>query len=234
MMILRKANERGHVTTDWLDSWHTFSFGHYYDPRHMGFRALRVINDDRVAPGKGFSKHPHNDMEIITYVLEGALKHEDSLGQSSTIKPGDVQRMSAGTGVIHSEWNASNKEPVHLLQIWILPEKNHLPPSYEQASFSNEKLTDRLCLVASRSAEAGAITLQQDASIFITKLTPGTEVQHAVPKTRHVWVHVAKGQVELNGTQLETGDGAGLSNEHTIRLKNVGKANAEVLLFELA
>jgi len=232
MIRLRKAKDRGHADHGWLDTWHTFSFADYYDPEQMGFRALRVINDDVVAPGRGFGTHPHRDMEIVTYVLEGALAHKDSMGNASTIVPGEVQRMSAGTGVLHSEFNHSKTDPVHLLQIWLLPERNGLAPSYEQTFFPDEEKRGRMRLVASPDAEDGSVTIHQDARLYATLLAPGEEVSHALAPGRHAWVHVARGKASLNGQPLEAGDGAAVSAEEQLTLR--GDGHAEVLLFDLA
>ena len=232
MIRLRKAKDRGHADHGWLDTWHTFSFADYYDPEQMGFRALRVINDDVVAPGRGFGTHPHRDMEIVTYVLEGALAHKDSMGNASTIVPGEVQRMSAGTGVLHSEFNHSRTDPVHLLQIWLLPDRNGLAPSYEQTFFPDEEKRGRLRLVASPDAADGSVRIHQDARLYATLLATGEEVTHALAPGRHAWVHVARGKASLNGQPLEAGDGAAVSAEEQLTLR--GDGHAEVLLFDLA
>lgn len=207
MLEVRKADERGGANFGWLNSKHTFSFGHYYDPNHMGFGPLRVINDDRVAPGGGFPAHPHSDMEIISYVLEGALEHKDSIGTGSVIRPGDLQRMSAGTGIRHSEYNASKTEPVHFLQIWIVPEKEGLKPGYEQKSFSDAEKRGRLRLIGSRNGRDGSVTIHQDVDLYATLLSKGESVAHELRAGRGGWVHVALGSVSLNGTRLEEGDG---------------------------
>jgi quercetin 2,3-dioxygenase len=236
MIRIRKADERGHVQWDWLDTYHTFSFGEYHDRAHMGFRALRVINDDRVAPANGFPMHPHRDMEIVTYVLEGALGHKDSMGNGSVIEPGDVQRMSAGKGVVHSEWNHSKTEGVHLLQIWILPEANGITPSYEQKRFSVEEKRDKLRLIAAPAADKnkdGAVEIHQDARIFASVLGPGAKVEHALAPGRHAWLQVARGSVELNGQKLGEGDGAAVSDEQKLAIAGVAD-DSEVLLFDLA
>ncbi len=232
MTTVRPASERGVTRWDWLESRHTFSFGEYYDPRHMGFRALRVINDDRVAPGGGFGTHAHRDMEIITYVLEGALEHRDSLGTGSVIHPGDGQRMSAGTGIRHSEFNHSKTEPVHFLQIWILPEREGLPPGYEQKSFPLEERRGRLRLIAARDGREGAVTVHQDVDLYVTVLESGERVAHGLAPGRHAWVQVARGGATLNGRPLAEGDGAAVSDEGRIEL--TATAPAEVLLFDLA
>jgi len=232
MIRLRKAEDRGHADHGWLDTWHTFSFADYHDPEHMGFRALRVINDDVVAPGRGFGTHPHRDMEIVTYVLEGALAHKDSMGNASTIVPGEVQRMSAGTGVLHSEFNHSKTDRVHLLQIWLLPDRVGIEPSYEQTFFPDEEKLGRLRLVASPDGADGSVTIHQDARLYATLLEPGQEVAHDLAPGRHAWVHVARGRASLNGHALAAGDGAAVSAEERLVLR--GEGRAEVLLFDLA
>ncbi|HVJ20224.1 MAG TPA: pirin family protein [Polyangiaceae bacterium] len=232
MINLRPAAERGHADHGWLDSYHSFSFADYYDPRHMGFRALRVINEDRVQPGRGFPSHPHRDMEIVSYVLDGALEHKDSLGTGSVIKPGDVQRMTAGTGVVHSEYNASRTDLVHFLQIWILPEQRSLTPGYEQKSFSTEEKRGRLRLVASRDGREGSVTVHQDVALYATRLDPGQRVIHQVSPGRHVYVQVTQGAITLGGEVLMAGDGAALSEVSSVDIE--GSVDAEALLFDLA
>lgn len=229
---IRRAADRGHVDHGWLDTWHTFSFGSYLDRRHMGFRALRVINDDRVEPGMGFGTHGHRDMEIITYVLSGALSHKDSMGNSSTIRPGNVQRMSAGTGVTHSEFNASDTEPVHLLQIWILPDRNGDVPSYEEAEFTADDKRGRLRLIASPDGRDGSVTIHADARVFASVLGDNQRVSHAVAPGRHIWVHVATGSVEVAGERLTAGDAIAISDGDDISITGIGEG--EVLLFDLA
>ncbi len=231
MLSIRKAEERGHEDHGWLDTSHTFSFAEYHDPDFMGFGALRVINDDRVAPRGGFPPHSHRDMEIITYVLEGALRHQDSIGNGSVIKPGEIQRMSAGTGVTHSEYNASKKEPVHFLQIWILPERAGLPPAYEQKYFSDEEKRGRLRLVASPEGADGSVRIQQDARVFAALLEPGKPVSYPFDKNRLGWLHVARGSAEVNDTPLKAGDGVGVSGGE--KLSITSKAGGEILLFDL-
>ncbi len=231
MLSIRKAEERGHEDHGWLDTSHTFSFAEYHDPDLMGFGALRVINDDRVAPGGGFPPHSHRDMEIITYVLEGALRHQDSIGNGSVIKPGEIQRMSAGTGVTHSEYNASKKEPVHFLQIWILPERAGLPPAYEQKYFSDQEKRGRLRLVASPDGADGSVRIQQDARVFAALLEPGKPVSYAFDKNRLGWLHLARGSAEANGTPLQAGDGVGISDGE--KLSITSKDWGELLLFDL-
>ena len=232
MITIRKSDDRGHFDHGWLDTRHTFSFADYRDPRHIGFRALRVVNEDRVRPGQGFGTHPHRDMEIVTYVLEGGLAHRDSMGHGSTIHPGDVQRMSAGTGVTHSEFNASRTEPVHFLQIWILPDRTGLAPSYEQRRFPEEERRGRLRLVASPDGADGSVTVHQDARLLAALLAPGQAVGHALAPGRHAWVQVARGAVEVSGQRLSAGDGAALSGETEVALRGI--ADSEVLLFDLA
>jgi redox-sensitive bicupin YhaK (pirin superfamily) len=232
MITLRRSEERGHAQHGWLDSRFTFSFAEYHDPRHMGFRALRVINDDRIQAGEGFPTHPHQDMEILTYVLEGAVAHRDSTGTSSVIRPGEVQRMSAGTGVRHSEFNASRTEGLHLLQIWILPERRGLPPSYEQKAFPAVELQGRLRLVADQGGTGGAVVIHQDVALYAAKLEPGQSVTHRMKPERHAWLHVARGSVQLNGQALTAGDGAAASDEVELTLD--GAKGAEILLFDLA
>ncbi|HWF92452.1 MAG TPA: pirin family protein [Terriglobales bacterium] len=232
MITIRPGNQRGGGDYGWLNTRHSFSFDQYYDPKWMGFRSLRVINEDVVAPGQGFPMHPHRDMEILTYVLEGALQHNDSMGNGSTIRPGDGQRMSAGSGVRHSEANFSKSQPVHLLQIWIMPEKRGIEPSYEQKSFPVEEKHGKLRLIASSDAKDGSVKINQDAKLYVSLLEPGQEVQHELAKNRHAWVQVAKGAIELNGKKLNQGDGAAVSDEAKLALK--GTATAEILLFDLA
>jgi quercetin 2,3-dioxygenase len=232
MIIVRPAEERGAADFGWLDSRHTFSFGHYHDPRHMGIGALRVINDDRVAPGGGFDTHPHRDMEIISYVLEGALEHKDSIGTGSVIRPGDVQRMTAGTGIAHSEFNHSRTEPVHFLQIWIIPEKKGLPPGYEQKAFPVEERRGKARLVASRDGRDGSLTVHQDVDLYTSVLEEGDEVSLALRPGRSAWVQVARGTVAVNGTSLKEGDGAAVLDVEGLRL--TGETGGEVLVFDLA
>jgi redox-sensitive bicupin YhaK (pirin superfamily) len=235
MINLRKADERGHADHGWLNTYHTFSFSSYHDPRHMGFRSLRVINEDRVKGGAGFPTHPHQNMEIISYVLAGALSHRDSLGTGSVIRPGDVQRMSAGTGVTHSEFNDSKTELVHFLQIWLLPDQQGLRPGYEQKTFGEPDKRDRLRLVASRDGRDGSVTVHQDVDLYATLLAPGSEVRLALRPGRHAYVQVARGAITLNGTDLSAGDGAAVSQETALTLKGAGPnaLDAEVLVFDL-
>src|SRR5215467_4756747 len=213
MITIRGRNERGHFDHGWLNTYHSFSFDQYYDPRHMGFRSLRVINEDFVAPASGFPTHPHRDMEIITYVLDGKLEHKDSLGTGSIIQPGDGQRMSAGRGIRHSEFNPSETDPVHLLQIWILPEKQGLQPSYEQKSFPESEKRGKLRVIASNDGREGSVKINQDAQLYVSLLSPGQEVTHELGQGRYAWLQVAKGAIELNGKALGQGDGAAISDE---------------------
>jgi redox-sensitive bicupin YhaK (pirin superfamily) len=231
MIQVRKSNERGHAEHGWLDSHHTFSFADYYDPQAMGFRALRVINEDRVQPGQGFGTHGHRDMEILSYVLEGGLAHRDSTGGGGVIEPGDVQRMSAGTGVMHSEFNASRSEPVHFLQIWIVPDRRGITPGYEQKHFPPEQRQGQLRLIASPDAADGSLKIHQDARVYTTLLGKGQTVSHSLAAGRHAWVQVARGQVRLGGVVLSAGDGAAISDERSVAL--TGDEPAEVLLFDL-
>ena len=231
MLAIRPATERMHTHIGWLDSRHTFSFAEHYDPRYMGFRALRVINEDRVAPGQGFGTHPHRDMEILSYVLDGALRHQDSMGTGSIIKPGDVQRMTAGTGVLHSEFNASKTDVVHFLQIWLLPERARLEPSYEQKPFPAEDRTGRLALLASHDGRGGSVTIHQDVDLYSAVLNTGDRVSHALASGRHAWAQVTRGAVRLNGNPLQAGDGAALSEEPAIELE--ATSPSEVLVFDL-
>jgi quercetin 2,3-dioxygenase len=230
MIKLRRAEERGHADHGWLQSRHTFSFADYYDPRFMGFRTLRVINEDRVMGGSGFGTHPHRDMEIISYVLEGALSHKDSMGNGSIIRPGDVQRMSAGSGVRHSEHNASNSEIVHFLQIWIVPESNGIEPSYEQKSLPAEK--GKLRLVASHDGREGSVLVHQDMSLYSGLFGEGDRASLAIASGRHAWVQMARGRAKVNGHDLSAGDGAALSEESAVEIE--GLSDAEILVFDLA
>ncbi len=232
MMHIRRAEERGRYDYGWLDTAHTFSFNTYLDPEHMGFRALRVINEDRVQPGEGFGMHGHRDMEIVTVVLEGALEHKDSLGSGSVIRPGRVQRMTAGRGIRHSEFNPSPTEPVHLYQIWILPEEEGLAPSYEERTFDPAERPGRLRLIASRTGEDGSLTIHQDARLYQASLRPGDSLAHELKPGRHAWVQVLRGGARVNGERLKAGDGAALSGE--ARLTLAGDGDGEVLVFDLA
>jgi quercetin 2,3-dioxygenase len=232
MITIRKADERGHFDLGWLNTYHTFSFDQYYDPNHMGFRSLRVINEDVVQPGDGFPTHGHRDMEIITYILEGALEHRDSMGNGSIIRPGDVQRMSAGTGVRHSESNPSSDQLVHLLQIWILPAEKSIPPEYEEKKFSDDEKRNKLRLVVSPEGSEGSVKIHQDARIYASVLDEGQEAVHNLANGRSAWLQLAAGSVTLNDTLLMQGDGAALTQESTIRI--TAQEPAEVLLFDLA
>jgi quercetin 2,3-dioxygenase len=232
MITVRKSEERGHINHGWLDTYHTFSFDRYYDPRHMSFGSLRVINEDRVAGGHGFPKHSHSDMEIITYILEGGLAHEDSMGNGSIIRPGEVQRMTAGTGVAHSEANPSATEAVHLLQIWIMPNARGLTPGYEQKMFSDKAKQGKLALIASQNGREGSVTINQDADVFASKLDAGQNVTHTTGDDRKVWVQVARGSVRVNDVDLQQGDGAALTEETTVTIE--GMEPAEILLFDMS
>jgi redox-sensitive bicupin YhaK (pirin superfamily) len=228
---VRRAGERGHADHGWLDTWHTFSFASYQDPRHMGFRSLRVINDDRVAAGKGFAMHPHQDMEIVTYVLEGALQHKDTLGNGGVIVPGEVQRMSAGTGIRHSEYNPSGKDPVHFLQIWLLPSRTGVRPSYGQKTFPEKERQKGLRLVASPDGRDGSISIHQDANLYASILAPGRPVTWTNRPGRHTWLQVARGSLTVNGVALHAGDGVSTSDPGDLVLATA--KDAEVLLFDL-
>ena len=232
MITIRKSEDRGHFSHGWLDTYHTFSFDQYYDPAHMHFRSLRVINEDRVAPGQGFPTHSHRDMEIITYILSGALEHRDSMGNGSVIRPGDVQRMSAGLGVSHSEFNPSQSDPVHLLQIWILPGGRGLTPSYEEKGFSADERRGRLRLVAAEDGRDGAVTIHQDARLYASILDAGAAVEHALDPKRYGWLQVAAGKINLNGVELNQGDGAAINDETNLII--TAREAAEILLFDLA
>ena len=232
MQTIRKAKERGHANHGWLDSHHTFSFADYYDPAHMGFSVLRVINEDRVAPGQGFGTHPHRDMEIISYVIEGQLAHKDSIGNEGVIVPGEVQRMSAGTGVTHSEFNPSKQNPVHFLQIWILPDARGIAPSYEQKKFDVSARPGELRLVASPDGAAGSVTIHQDARVFAASVTSGSTISHQLSPGRKAWLHVVKGEVTAGGAKLGAGDAVAFEGERGVELAGSG-GGGEVLLFDL-
>ena len=236
MMTIRHADERGHAEHGWLDSHHTFSFADYYDPDHMGFRSLRVLNDDRVEPGQGFGTHPHRDMEIISYVIEGSLQHKDSMGTGSVIRPGDVQRMSAGTGVLHSEFNASKTDPVHFLQIWLMPGKRGIAPSYEQKAFGSGEKRGRLRVVASPDARDGSVVIHTDAVVHAGLFARGESSELSLGRGRHAWVHVVRGRVKVNGKDLAEGDGAAISDESVVKVEGIddGAVEGEVLVFDLA
>ncbi len=232
MIQVRKAKERGHANHGWLDTYHTFSFSSYHDPKHMRFRSLRVMNEDVVAPGQGFGTHPHNDMEIVTYVLEGALEHQDSMGNGEVLRPGEFQRMTAGTGITHSEFNPSESEPVHLYQIWLLPERKGIEPSYEQKRFPEEDRHNQLRLVASNDAENGSLLIHQDARIYLSKIDAGKEVGHELLPTRHAWLQVLRGTVSLNGVDLGISDGVAVSEEKSLTIH--ANSDSEIMLFDLA
>jgi quercetin 2,3-dioxygenase len=229
MLRIRPSEERGRNKLNWLDTHFTFSFDQYYDPEHMQFRSLRVLNEDIVAAGKGFGMHPHRDMEILTWILEGALEHRDSMGTGAVIRPGELQHMSAGTGILHSEFNPSPKNPTHLLQIWITPERNGLKPKYEQLAFPDKDLRGKFLHVAGPNAP---VTIHQDADLYIARLAEGQEITHDLKSNRHAWVQIARGDVTVDGRELKAGDGAAISKEEEVRVQ--GKQNSEVLLFDLA
>ena len=231
MIRVRKSTERGHANHGWLDSWHTFSFSSYYDPEYMGFSSLRVINDDRIAPGAGFPTHPHRDMEIVTYLLEGALEHKDSMGNGSVIRAGEVQRLTAGTGITHSEYNASDSDPIRLLQIWIQPDRTGLTPGYEQKMFSAAEKQGRLRLVASADGRDGSVTIHQDANLHAGLLTESDKIRHTLAQGRRAYLQVARGEIQVNGLGLSEGDGAAITGEEEINLTT--GTSAEVLLFDL-
>ncbi|MES2769817.1 MAG: pirin family protein [Bdellovibrionota bacterium] len=231
MYYLRKANDRGHIDHGWLDTYHTFSFGDYYDPKHMGFRALRVINEDTVAGGIGFPMHGHKDMEIVTYVTEGALQHEDTLGTFSVIEPGELQRMSAGTGIKHSEMNADEKKPVHLLQIWLMTEKEGIPPSYDQVSFKKKAEKEKFFLIGSKVGAEDAVSIHQDVKIYRGQYSLGEGMSFDIPKNRHAWIQVVKGDVRVNDQDLSRGDGLGISDMTKLEIKSL--KDSEFLLFDL-
>src|SRR5437773_6282414 len=232
MITVRFGDKRGHSRFDWLDSRHTFSFGDYHDSQHMGFSDLRVINEDRVVPGAGFGTHSHRDMEIITYVLEGALAHKDSTGTSSVIRVGDVQRMSAGTGISHSEYNASQTEPVHFLQIWIIPDATGLPPGYEQRAFSLDEQRGKWTLIAAKDGRDGSVTVHQDVGVWAARFSPGEESSFLVKPRGNIWIQVARGAMKLNGMLMNAGDGAAINEESTLEVKALD--HAEILVFDLA
>lgn len=231
MLRLRQADQRGHEDQGWLDSRHTFSFADYHDPEHMGFGPLRVINEDRVQPGKGFGTHSHRDMEIVSYVLAGELRHEDSIGHASTLRPGCVQRMTAGTGVRHSEMNGSDSEPLHFLQIWILPESQGLEPGYEEKTISSDAAQGRLQLIGSRDGRDGSLTIHQDVELYAARLADDDALRHRLAPGRRAWVQVVRGTVRVNGEHLDAGDGAAIEDEDHVAIH--GLADAEVLLFDL-
>jgi len=231
MIITRKSSERGHADHGWLDTYHTFSFNTYYDQKFMGFRHLRVINEDYVKAGNGFGTHPHNDMEIITYIVKGALEHKDSMGNGSVIRRGDIQRMSAGTGVMHSEFNPSSTEDVHLLQIWIFPEKRGIEPSYEEKRFDDSEKVDTLRLLVSKDGENGSVRINQDAKLYSSILNEGKELTYTLDPARHAWLQVIGGSINVNGSELRAGDGAGVKEESELKIK--ANEKSEFLLFDL-
>lgn len=232
MIHIRKASERGHAHHGWLDTYHTFSFASYHDPRHTHFRALRVMNEDYVAPGKGFGTHPHDNMEIVTYVLEGALEHRDSMGNGEILRPGEFQRMSAGTGITHSEFNPSDSEPVHLYQIWLFPAVRNSAPSYEQKRFEPDTRINQLKLVASPNGESGSLRIQQDVRIYLADLTKGNSIQYPLAHERHAWVQVLRGSLSIRGASLQAGDGVAVSAEAQLQLEC--NSAAEIMMFDLA
>lgn len=232
MIQIRKAADRGHANHGWLDTWHTFSFSTYRDPRHVHFRALRVINEDIVQPGQGFGMHPHEDMEIVTYVLSGELEHKDSMGHGEVLRAGEFQRMTAGAGILHSEFNPSASQPVHLYQIWIFPERTGLEPGYEQKRFPESECHNRLRLAASRDAAEGSLQIHQDARIFLARLDAGRAVTHVLADGRHAWLQVLRGDVDLNGVPLNVSDGAAVSDERQLTIQAAN--DAEIMLFDLA
>jgi quercetin 2,3-dioxygenase len=232
MLKIRKAKERGHADHGWLNAYHSFSFSSYHDPNHMKFRSWRVMNEDRVQSGQGFGTHPHRDMEIVTYVLEGALEHKDSMGNGEVLHAGEFQRMSAGSGITHSEFNPSSSDPVHLYQIWLLPESKGIKPSYEQKRFTDEEQHNQLRLVASPSAAQGSLHIHQDARIFLSKIDAQATVTHNLAKGRHAWLQVLRGTISLNGEHIETSDGAAVSDENTLSIQ--ATTDAEIMLFDLA
>lgn len=231
MFVIRKSEDRGTASFGWLNSKHTFSFGHYYDPEQMGLGPLRVINEDRVKPGAGFDTHGHRDMEIISYVLDGALEHKDSIGTGSVIRPGEVQRMSAGTGIRHSEFNHSNEDPVHFLQIWIVPEREGLEPSYEQKVFADSEKRGRLRLVGSCDGRDGSVTIHQNVNLFVGLFDTGENARFLLPSDRQAWIQVARGELDVNGKRLTAGDGAAITDVETIHIE--GRKDAEVLVFDM-
>jgi quercetin 2,3-dioxygenase len=234
MLTVRKSNERGHADHGWLDSHHTFSFANYHDPAHMGYRSLRVFNEDRVAEGRGFGAHAHRDMEILSYVLKGKLAHKDSMGHVEILGPNEIQKMSAGSGVVHSEFNDSETEPVHFLQIWIEPKSKGTTPGYEQLKFEAAEKLDKFKLLASPEKVDGAATINQDTSVSVAELTPGKQLTYSLGKKRHAWLHVIHGEVTVNGKSLKTGDAVAADNEELLDVTAQGAANSEILLFDLA
>ncbi|MEE9612118.1 MAG: pirin family protein [Desulfatiglandales bacterium] len=231
MITVRKSQERGHLNHGWLDTCHTFSFASYYNPDHMGFRKLRVINEDRVQPNKGFDTHHHENMEIISYVINGALEHKDSMGNGSVIRKGEIQHTSAGTGITHSEYNRSATEIVHFLQIWILPDENGLTPSYEQKEYSERLIPNQLCLIVSRNGSNDSVVIHQDAKLYTCLLEKGNQVEYSIPDKRHVWLQIVTGNLSVNGNDLFSGDGCAISDERQLTIVSI--AESEFLLFDL-
>jgi quercetin 2,3-dioxygenase len=234
MLTVRKSNDRGHADHGWLDSHHTFSFANYHDPAHMGYRSLRVINEDRVAEARGFGAHAHRDMEILSYVLKGKLAHKDSMGHVEVLGPNEIQKMSAGSGVVHSEFNGSETEPVHFFQIWIEPKSRGTTPGYEQLKFDASEKLDKFKVLASQEKVAGAATINQDAKVSVAELTPGKELTYPLGAKRHAWLHVVDGDVTVNGKELHTGDAVAADQEEKLEVVAKGKGNSEILLFDLA
>jgi hypothetical protein len=234
MISIRKSEERGHADHGWLDSYHTFSFANYYDPKHMGFRSLRVINEDRVAPGSGFGSHGHKDMEILSYVVEGSLAHKDNMGHEEVLGPNEIQRMSAGTGVMHSEFNPSGTDPVHFFQIWLEPASTGTPSSYEQIRFDPQEKKGKLKLLAAPGGGAGVATINQDARVFVAELDKGEKIEYPLGSTRHAWLHVVQGTVTLNGATLYSGDAAAVDREAKLDVTGADGEPSEILLFDLA
>jgi quercetin 2,3-dioxygenase len=232
MLTIRRSSDRGQADRGWLQSHHSFSFGSYHDPAHMGFRSLRVINEDHIAAGQGFGTHPHQDMEIITYVLSGAIAHKDSMGNGSTIYPGDVQRLSAGTGITHSEFNPATDSATHLLQIWIVPEQTSIPPSYEQKAFSNHRKQGQFCLLASRDGRDDSVTVHQDLNLYATVLAPGAAIAMAINANRYYWLQVVQGSAIVNGEAVDQGDAIALTQADELSI--VGRSTTEILVFDLA
>ena len=234
MLTVRKSNDRGHADHGWLDSHHTFSFANYHDPAHMGYRSLRVINEDRVAEGRGFGAHAHRDMEILSYVLNGKLAHKDSMGHVEVLGPNEIQKMSAGSGVVHSEFNGSETEPVHFFQIWIEPKSRGTTPGYEQLKFDASEKLDKFKVLASQEKVAGAATINQDAKVSVAEMTPGKELTYPIGAKRHAWLHVVDGDVTVNGKELHTGDAVAADQEEKLEVIAKGSGNSEILLFDLA
>jgi redox-sensitive bicupin YhaK (pirin superfamily) len=232
MIQIRKSRQRGHFDYGWLETYHSFSFASYYDRNNMGFRALRVINEDRVKPGEGFANHPHDDMEIISYVIDGALEHKDSKGNGSVVRRGEVQRMSAGTGIMHSEFNHSATDMVHFLQIWILPEEKNLPPSYQQKEYANRLVPNQLCLIASRSGSDDSVVIHQDANIYVCVTYKGNELGYSIPDHRNSWIQIVDGILGVNGNEMHAGDGCAISEERQLAIHSY--QDSEFILFDLA